>query len=132
DNPKELADLKWAGLGAAYYWTVARPDINALSDNSDLIEVTQRITGGQNGIADRRARYNRALALGDQLLTLLTGEDELSAEAEKMIRELHGAMFNRVSSQSIYRDVGEDQNPRWQLHELIKNDDGMEHQRHVE
>lgn len=78
DNPTALADLKWAGLGAAWYWTVARPDINTLSDNRDLVTVTQRINGGQNGIDDRRTRYNRALAVGDALLTLTntTTEDE--------------------------------------------------------
>lgn len=36
DNPKALADLRWAGLGAAWYWTVARPDINDLSDAQDI------------------------------------------------------------------------------------------------
>ncbi|AIS73772.1 lysin A [Mycobacterium phage SemperFi] len=61
------------------------------------------------------------------------GVDDLAdPDIQRMIRELHGAMFNRVPSQSIYRDVGEDQNPHWQLHELIKNDDGMLHQRHCE
>ncbi|WXX09720.1 endolysin [Mycobacterium phage MS619] len=61
------------------------------------------------------------------------GDDDLAdPDIQRMIRELHGAMFNRIPSQSIYRDVGEDQNPRWQLHELIKNDDGMVHQRHCE
>lgn len=82
DNPKALADLKWAGLGAAWYWTVARPQINGLCDAGDLVGVTQVINGGQNGIDDRRTRYNRALALGDALLTLTTtttgDEDEMA------------------------------------------------------
>lgn len=71
DNPTALADLKWAGLGAAWYWTVARPTIKDLSDNGDVVGVTQLINGGQNGIADRNARYQQAIALGDGLLALV-------------------------------------------------------------
>ncbi|ASJ79714.1 endolysin [Mycobacterium phage Heffalump] len=58
------------------------------------------------------------------------GDDELADPViQKMIREIHACLFNSIPSQSIYRDSD---NPRWQLHELIKNDDGMLHQRHVE
>lgn len=70
-NPIALADLKWAGIGAAWYWTVARPTINSLSDQGDIVAVTQLINGGQNGIADRRTRYQQALGVGDRLLTLI-------------------------------------------------------------
>ncbi|MCA2331624.1 M15 family metallopeptidase [Mycobacterium avium] len=93
DNPTALADLKWAGLGAAWYWTVARPDINALSDAKDLVTVTLRINGGQNGIDDRRTRYNRALAVGDGLLTLINSEgdddfmSELTADEQRELLE---------------------------------------------
>lgn len=89
DNPKALADLKWAGLGAAWYWTVARPQINGLCDAGDLVGVTQVINGGQNGIDDRRTRYNRALALGDALLTLTTtttgDEDEMAGWTQESV-----------------------------------------------
>lgn len=76
DNPRELANLQWAGLGAAWYWTIARPDINALSDKGDLYTVTVRINGGTNGLTDRRDRYNRALLQGDALLQLLSAEED--------------------------------------------------------
>ncbi|BBC53812.1 putative lysin A [Mycobacterium phage PP] len=131
DHPAELADLRWAGVGAAWYWTVARPDINALSDQRDLYTVTRRINGGTNGWEDRKRRYDRASALGDELLALIGEDDELSnPEIQRFIREIHGALFNRVPSQSIYATPGE--GPRWQLHELIKNGDGMTHQWEVE
>jgi putative chitinase len=140
DNPRSLAELKWAGLGPAWYWTVARPDINALSDARDIVTVTQRINGGQNGIADRRTRYTRALALGDQLLALTTdtptappppgGGGTMSADVERMVREIHGALFNRVPSQSMYATPGE--GAVWQPVQFITNGDGMTHTLYVE
>ncbi|QBI98680.1 lysin A [Mycobacterium phage Bobby] len=131
DRPRELAELKWAGLGPAWYWTVARADINALSDKRDLDTVTRRINGGANGIADRRNRYNRALALGDQLLSLISeGGDDLTPEQDRMLREVHACLFNPISSQSKYKAEGE--GARWRLHELIKNDDALLHETVVE
>jgi putative chitinase len=79
NNPTALADLKWAGLGAAWYWTVARPTINSLCDQGDIVGVTQLINGGQNGIDDRRARYNQAIALGDELLALIAATTPTSS-----------------------------------------------------
>lgn len=83
DNPTELASDQYAGLGAAWYWVVARPDINELSDKRDLITVTQRINGGQNGIDDRRTRYQRALGMGDALLTLTTAGDDMFTDDDR-------------------------------------------------
>jgi len=80
DRPRELADLRWAGVGPAWCWTVARPDINALSDLRDLETVTRRINGGTNGLADRRARYNRAVAVGDDLLILADNWSDICFE----------------------------------------------------
>lgn len=62
------ASLEWGLLGAEWYWTAARPDINALSDRGDLDTVTRRINGGTNGIADRRERYRNAINLGNVIL----------------------------------------------------------------
>lgn len=131
DNPAELAADRYAGLGAAWYWVVARPDINTLSDKRDLVTVTKRINGGTNGLADRQTRYDRALALGDQLLTLTqNGDDDMTPEQDRMLREVHGALFNKIPSQSKYKTEGE--GARWQLHELIKNDDALLHETVVE
>ena len=49
---------------------------------------------------------------------------------EKMIREIHACLFNQIGSQSRYRL--DDEGKRWQLHELIKNDDGLIHESYVE
>lgn len=71
DNPAALGDPQYESLGAVWYWTVARPQINGLCDQGDVVGVTQAINGGQNGIADRTARWNQALAQGNALLTLI-------------------------------------------------------------
>lgn len=73
-------DPRWGFLAATYYWTVSRPQINALADAGDLEGVTRAINGGLNGIADRRQRYARALAMGDRLLP-----GEVKPVAEKVL-----------------------------------------------
>ncbi|WP_025996987.1 glycoside hydrolase family 19 protein [Mycobacteroides abscessus] len=92
DHSTELADLKWAGIGVAWYWTVARSDINALSDRQDLETVTRRINGGTNGLADRRDRYNRALLQGDALLQLLNQEEDdmFTDDDRNLLRQVAG------------------------------------------
>lgn len=68
-QPNKLSEPHWGFLAATYYWTAARPQINSLSDRRDLEGVTRAINGGLNGLADRRARYNRALNMGSRLLS---------------------------------------------------------------
>lgn len=68
DRPEELGSDRYAGLAVAWYWTVARPDINTLSDRGDLETVTRRINGGTTGLADRQARWDRCRKLGAALL----------------------------------------------------------------
>lgn len=122
DHSTELADLKWAGIGAAWYWTVARTDINALSDRQDLETVTRRINGGTNGLADRRDRYNRALLQGDALLQLLTPES-LDPIEELLMSDL------QVESLSIYATPGE---PLIPIVRMVQAIDAAEHRKLVE
>lgn len=68
DNPEELASERHAFTGAVWYWTVARPQLNKLSDQRDLEAATRAINGGLNGLADRRQRYERTLKYGARLL----------------------------------------------------------------
>lgn len=133
DHPVELQELKWAGTGAAWYWTVARGTrINEASDKRDLVTVTQLINGGQNGIEDRRARYNRALAVGDALTQILTEEDDELADPAivKKINELHAALMSPKESRSIYAEPNE--GARWPWFELLENGDKFNHERYVE
>ncbi|ORA25152.1 glycoside hydrolase family 19 protein [Mycobacterium aquaticum] len=115
DRPTELADLRWAGVGAAWYWTVQRP-MNALVDAGEnarwgdyrgFAAVTAAINGGTNGIDQRRTRYNRALALGDQLLTLTAPTEPVDELEELLMLEVH--------SWSIYAKPGEEKIPVYKL-----------------
>lgn len=63
DSPEALAELQYAFLGAIWYWTVARKDINSLCDTGDVVAVTQRINGGYNGLEDRTNRWNHCRTL---------------------------------------------------------------------
>jgi len=74
DNPEALSGIQYGFLGAAWYWTVARAQLNALSDAGNLDAVTLLINGGKNGLDDRRRRYERCLKLGDALL--VGGDDD--------------------------------------------------------
>lgn len=108
NNPTALATDKYAFVGVAWYWTVARPDINYLADSRDLETVTRRINGGLNGLQDRRARYNRALAMGRELLTLLNTEgDDFMAQLSQADADLLVQAAKKIvgvwPSRSIYR-----------------------------
>ena len=108
DNPFELASDRYGFLGVVWYWTVARR-MNSYADAQDLEGATRAINGGLNGLADRRTRYDRCKAMGAQLLAINTGDDDPLAnpEIEKMVREIHAALFNPIGSESKYKTEGE-------------------------
>ena len=78
-------DPRWGFLAASWYWTVARPQINAQSDAGNVSQVTYAINGGYNGLTDRQARYDRALAYGERLLPK---GDWLSMASEEDVRRI--------------------------------------------
>ena len=62
-EPKLLEDPRWGFIAASYYWVVARPLLNEYADSGDVVAATRAINGGTNGLAERQAYYNQALAL---------------------------------------------------------------------
>jgi predicted chitinase len=53
--------LEYAVESAFVFW--ARNNLNSISDNGSVSEVTQIVNGGQTGYDDRRSRYNRVAPL---------------------------------------------------------------------
>ena len=53
-----LETLEGALESACWFWKKTR--INDLCDNDDIVTMTKRINGGTNGLADRKAHYEKA------------------------------------------------------------------------
>lgn len=94
DDPAQLASDRYGFIGVTWYWTTQRP-MNDYADRRDIeggsiaVNGRNKTTGRANGIDDRIGRYNRALAMGDALLTLtqsgsgditMSAADELQAQ----------------------------------------------------
>jgi putative chitinase len=58
DRLRERFELPWCALSACDYW--AMHDLNAVADTGDFEELTRKINGGYNGLADRLARWEAA------------------------------------------------------------------------
>ncbi|QXH96157.1 glycoside hydrolase family 19 protein [Pseudomonas ogarae] len=58
-QPELLEQPQWAATSAAWFWSSR--GLNTLADVGAFDKITRRINGGQNGAADRRALYVRAL-----------------------------------------------------------------------
>lgn len=133
DNPSELSSDRYGFVGVVWYWTVARPNINSMSDNRDLNGVTRAINGGLNGIQDRQSRLNNCYSMGSKLLELTSTTTDLEegflmalSEQEQIeirdkIRQLWGASFNLVPSKSRYADP----NDLWPSKDFDRNMDGF-------
>lgn len=122
DFPVALRDLQWAGLGAAWYWTVERPDINKLCDEGDFDTVTYRINGGQNGATDRRSRYQRAIQLGGNDLLLLLDIERPRDTVEDLLMA-----DTRYESWSIFAEP--DEGAKLTLADFVRAIDAREHER---
>lgn len=94
----------------------------------DILQFTDKAA-----VAGKSVDANAFRGTPDKLRQLLgaEGDDPLAdPDIVKKINEIHGCLFNKVPSQSKYATAGE--GARWQLHELIKNDDAMIHEQLVE
>ena len=59
NSPERLEQPQYAAMSAAWFWH--RAGLNTLADAGDFLLITKRINGGTNGLADRKALYDRAL-----------------------------------------------------------------------
>lgn len=87
DQPAQLASDRYGFLGAVWYWTAARQQLNALADARDINGATRAINGGTNGLDDRTTRYKRCLELGAALLPEEGFMSALSAEEQRELYE---------------------------------------------
>lgn len=130
DNPAALGDPQWAAVGPAWYWTVARPQINSLCDNGDINGVTEAINGGLNGIDDRTRRWNLALVQGDSLLSLITDTsttpgDDMALVPQDQWDRVYRELTQLLTSRSPLRHLGE--GPLDTMAGFTLNTDGSEH-----
>ena len=58
DNPQELENVKWVGLGTVWYFKTRVE--NRFMDAGNIEMVTRRVNGGLNGYEDRLRYYDRA------------------------------------------------------------------------
>lgn len=120
DHPEEMETDENAAQVAVYYWTVSRPNLNALADARNLEGATRAINGGLNGLADRKMYYDRALAVNADLLDPDTITDP--------IEELFG-MTTAFASTSHYRT---DDKANLTFGHLLRSVDAMTHEQMVE
>jgi putative chitinase len=63
ENPDQVAEDKYAGLSAIWFWNKNGlnkiADTDNLRDNSTVEKITKRVNGGLNGIKDREELFNK-------------------------------------------------------------------------
>lgn len=61
ENPDLLLQKQYALRSACWFWT--KNKLNAIADKADVTALTKRVNGGTNGLADRKERFTKALAI---------------------------------------------------------------------
>lgn len=61
DNPELAAEPRVSFRIACQFW--AAKNLGQFAANNDIKEITRRINGGQNGLAERTALFNRAMTI---------------------------------------------------------------------
>ena len=63
-HPELLEQTEWAMKSAVLYWNTRKRNglsLNQIIDKGDIVGLSRAVNGGDNGLADRKARYNTAL-----------------------------------------------------------------------
>lgn len=76
NNPELVEEPKWGFLAAAWYWLYKGPrpeQINDFADKGDILAVSRCVNGWfenrlPNHYGERKARWERCLAMGDRIL----------------------------------------------------------------
>jgi putative chitinase len=74
-DPLQLEVDVWAAMSAGLFWRAKR--LNRWADAGDFAELTRRINGGYNGLADRQLLYARGLMLEQLLPDQIAANDQL-------------------------------------------------------
>lgn len=139
DSPEQLGTDKFSFLGAIWYWTVARPQINAMCDANDLEGVTRAINGGLNGLEDRKLRWQRCREIGSPLTALTTQTGDITmADAEEIRNATTGTAANgwpfawRYAYSRHPRDFNEIVNDADRGPWMRRQPDGTDHAGHTD
>lgn len=113
DNPALVrTDPHWGFLAATWYWTVARPQLNALADARDVVAATKAINGGTNGLPDRHLRYKRCLELGAALLPTGGTMTNVVEEGALQLRP-HPGLLRKINRPQNVNESTRDPNNAW-------------------
>jgi putative chitinase len=80
DHPEDVAGDGFAWLSAAWYWTQPHPHdgltfLNEAADAGNLLTATHMVNGAEHGLDTRRSYFNKAVHLGDELMTPVGPDD---------------------------------------------------------
>ena len=131
DQPSRLASDELGFVGVTWYWSTQRP-LNDAADKRDLERATRYVNGGLNGLNDRRTYYDRALAAGNELLSLVSssGVEDMAQVPQDQWDRLFREQTQEHESLSGYRTPGEGKVGNWSR--IDRNQDQMLHQLFVE
>jgi putative chitinase len=99
DHPAELANDRWAWIGAVWYWLEARPGLNTAADAEDIETCTRMINGGLNGFEDRRNRYAHCMQFGTRILGTTIAKDWFDMATKEELKEAMREVLNEGAAQ---------------------------------
>jgi predicted chitinase len=80
DNPDQVAGDDFGWISAAWFWAQPHPHdgltfLNEAADAGNLLTATHMVNGGEHGLETRKFYYNKALSLGEELMTPVNPDD---------------------------------------------------------
>lgn len=116
NQPELVEQPKWGFLAASWYWLNGGPRpgrINEYADQGDILAVSRCVNGWvegktPNGMADRQARWDRCLAMGDRLLPHNNQETPVAWTGDPVWLEdvLRPALGDRLKTLAGWQNAG--------------------------